>query len=123
MTSSKAVSILDKLRRNRGPKPPKHLRAATKRWFTQIVEDYTLESHHVMLLTLASEAWDRHLQAREAIAEHGTTFVNNHGDVKPRPEIMIEKDSRNAFMRALREMNLSEEPPDSRPPKLRYGGK
>lgn len=78
-----------------------------------------------MLLLLAAEAWDRHLQAREALKEHGTTFENKHGDVKPRPEIMIERDSRNAFMRAVRELNLSEESPAeaARPPRLRYGGR
>lgn len=54
-----------------------------------------------MLLLLAAEAWDRHLEAREALREHGVSFVNKHGDVKPRPEIMIERDSRNAFMRAV----------------------
>ena len=105
-------------------KAPKHLRAPTRRWFEQILTDYELESHHVMLLTLAAEAWDRHLQAREAINEHGATFVNRHGDIKPRPEVSLENNSRIAFARLMRELNLSEAPPDDRrPPGLRYGGK
>jgi phage terminase small subunit len=76
-----------------------------------------------MLLLLACEAWDRHLDARDAIKHHGASFVNKHGDVKARPEVAIERDSRIAFMRAVRELNLSEESPDeaARPPPLRYG--
>jgi P27 family predicted phage terminase small subunit len=102
-------------------KAPKHLRPATKRWYEQICADYELESHHLMLLTLCAEAWDRHLQAREALSEHGTTFSNKHGDVKARPEVMIERDSRNAFARMLREINLDVEPPETpRPPGLKY---
>jgi hypothetical protein len=47
---------------------PKHLQPATRQWFASVVEDYELEPHHVRLLTLAAEAWDRGVQAREAIA-------------------------------------------------------
>src|SRR5262245_26780382 len=80
-------------------KAPKDLRAATKRWFEHVCDEYELEDHHLMILILAVEAWDRHLDAREGLQEHGTTFVNpKTGDIKPRPEIMIERDSRNAFM-------------------------
>lgn len=106
------------------PKPPKHLRVATQRWFESVLEDYELESHHVRLLQLAGEAWDRCQQAREAIKKHGLTFENKYGETKIRPEAVIEKDSRIAFARLVRELNLSEEPPDSpRPKPLGYGGR
>ena len=45
------------------------------------------------------------------------------GAEKARPEINIERDSKIVFMKLLRELNLSEKPPDSRPPKLKYGGR
>jgi phage terminase small subunit len=103
----------------------KHLKPATRRWFDQIRADYELESHHEMLLLLAAEAWDRHLDARQTLKEHGTSFTNKHWDIKPHPAILIERDSRNAFIRAVRELNLSEEGPAeaARPPRLRYGGR
>jgi len=47
-------------------KPPKHLRAATKAWFGSVLAEYSLEPHHVRLLTLAAESWDRCCEAREA---------------------------------------------------------
>jgi hypothetical protein len=42
------------------PRLPKHLRAATKLWFSDVCEQYELEAHHVLLLTIACDAWDNH---------------------------------------------------------------
>ena len=39
--------------------PPRHLKPATKRWFGHVTENYELEQHHIRLLTLAAQAWDR----------------------------------------------------------------
>jgi|1185.fasta_scaffold43875_2 hypothetical protein len=52
-------------------RPPAHLRAATRRWFASVLEDYDLEPHHVRLLQLAGEAWDRGQGAREALKRDG----------------------------------------------------
>ena len=35
-------------------------RAATKLWFSDVCEQYELEAHHVLLLTIACDAWDNH---------------------------------------------------------------
>jgi phage terminase small subunit len=99
---------------------PKHLRAPTRRWFEQICRDYELESHHLMLLTLAAEAWDRHLQAREDLVTYGTVFQDKLNNWRPRPEIMIARDSANTFAKMLRELRLEAPPPEApRPPALR----
>jgi len=45
-------------------KPPRHLLAPTRRWFAEVLEQYELEPHHLRLLTLAGESWDRCTQAR-----------------------------------------------------------
>jgi phage terminase small subunit len=82
------------------------------------VSDYELDAHHVRLLSLAGGAWDRCEQAREALAAFGLTFTDRHGGVKPRPEIAIERDSRIAFARLVRELDLDAEPgPEPRPPR------
>ncbi len=102
-------------------KAPKYLRAATQRWFQQVVTEYALEPHHIRLLILASETWDRACQAREALAKHGLTFADKNGNPRARPEVAIERDSRIAFARLLRELALDVEPPETpRPP--RTGG-
>jgi phage terminase small subunit len=105
----------------RAPSPPRYLRAATRRWFAAVIETYTLEDHHIRLLTLACGAWDRAEQAREALAEHGLSYTDRYGTAKARPEVQIERDSRLAFARLLRELDLDGdvvvEP--SRPPAIR----
>jgi phage terminase small subunit len=105
-----------------GSLTPKHLRAATRNWFDQICREYQLESQHIKILQIAAESWDTYEKARDSIAENGMTFVNKkHGDIKPRPEVAIMQNSRIAFLRALRELNLDVQPPDTpRPSSLKY---
>ena len=105
----------------RRPPPPDHLTDPTKRWWKAVLEDYQLEGHHLRLLQLAAEAWDRCQQAREILATNGLTHSNRFGDPVARPEVAIERDSRLAFARLVRELDLDVEPPAerSRPPALR----
>ena len=100
-------------------KAPEHLQPATAEWWLGVMREYTLEPHHVHLLTAAAESWDRYQEAREALAEHGTTFIDRFEQPKARPEIAIERDSRIAFCRTLRELGLDvEEPKEYRPPTI-----
>jgi phage terminase small subunit len=103
------------------PRAPGYLRPATRRWWTSVVTTWTLEQHHVRLLTLAAEAWDRGQQAREVIMREGLTTPTRDGGAKLHPACRVEGDSRLAFARLIRELDLDLEPPkvDSRPPKLR----
>jgi phage terminase small subunit len=94
------------------PRPPAHLRPSTQEWFASVTADYMLEPHHVRLLTLAAEAWDRACQAREALAEHGLTFIDRFGCPHARPEAAVVRDSRTAFASLMRELDLDVEPPD-----------
>lgn len=99
---------------------PKHLRAPTRRWWDSVTADYHLEDHHIRLLTLAGEAWDRCAEAREILAREGLTYSDRFGQPKARPEVAIERDSRIAFARLLRELALDvAEPEESRPPAIR----
>ena len=100
---------------------PRHLKSATRKWVRQVADAYVLEQHHIRLLILAAEAWDRGVQAREALAKSGLTFTDRYGSPRTRPEVAIERDSRLAFARLVRELALDiESPPESRPP--RTGG-
>jgi hypothetical protein len=64
-----------------------------------------------LLLTLAAEAWDRCCGARLVLDAEGTTFADRHGQPCPRPEVAIERDSRIAFARLLRKLDLDVNPP------------
>lgn len=97
---------------------PSHLADPTATWWAKVVDAYELEDHHVRLLTLAAESWDRSQQAREAIAEHGLTYTDRFGQPHSRPEVNVERDARIAFARLMRELDLDGDPlPDPRPPR------
>ena len=99
-------------------KPPDHLRKTTQKWFKSVLSAYELEPHHVRLLTLAAEAWDRGQAAREIVDRDGMTFLDRFDCPKPRPEIAIERDSRIGFARLLRELALDvDAPEETRPPR------
>ena len=102
-------------------KPPQHLSREVKKWFAQVIESYELEPHHMRLLTLAAESWDRTCQARVIIDTQGMTYEDRFGAPKARPEIAIERDNRLAFVRIIRELDLDIDAPAqaSRPPALR----
>jgi len=103
------------------PEAPGHLRKATAKWWQTVCRDYEMEPHHLRLLTLAAESWDRCQEAREALATNGLTYQDRFNQPRSRPEVAIERDSRIAFARLLRELALDvEPPPSSRPP--RAGG-
>lgn len=85
--------------------PPGHLSGETLQWFDGVLRDYCLEPHHVRLLTLAAEAYDRTRQARDAIARDGITVPTATG-LKAHPCVAIERDARTAFARLLRELDL-----------------
>ena len=100
---------------------PKHLKLATRLWFDEICRSFELESQHLKILQLAAEAWDCYELARDDISTNGATFKNKFGDVKPHPSVALMQNSRLAFLRALRELNLDVQPPESpRPNPLKY---
>jgi phage terminase small subunit len=86
-----------------------------------VVTTWQLEEHHERLLTLAAEAFDRAVQAREILSRKGITFKDRFGQPKPRPEVAIERDARMAVAKLLRELDLdiSAPPDEPRAPLLR----
>jgi phage terminase small subunit len=100
---------------------PTHLLPATQAWVAGVMDAFVLEEHHVRVLVLAAEAWDRCQAARAAISRHGLTYNDRFGAPRLRPEVAVERDSRIGFTRCLRELGLDISQPESpRPP--RTGG-
>lgn len=71
-----------------------------------IIADFDLESHHFRQLIKTCEAWDRSEQAREELLQDGLTVVDRYGTKKAHPCVAVERDSRTAFFRGLRELAL-----------------
>ncbi len=109
------------MKRETRPRTPKHLTREARTWFEDVISTYELEPHHIHLLTLACEALDRAEAARAAIAKHGPVYTDQFGCPRSRPEIAVERDSRIAFARLLRELDLdtSALSESSRPPAIR----
>jgi phage terminase small subunit len=101
--------------------PPAHLKPATAQWWKLILAEYELESHHLRLLQLACEAWDRSQAAREILDRDGISYTDRFGAPRARPEIAAERDCRIGFARLVRELMLDGAPlPEAaRPPALR----
>jgi P27 family predicted phage terminase small subunit len=106
------------------PIVPKHLATTTKQWWSDVVTRWELEEHHVRLLTLAAEAWDRGQAARQQIDKEGLTTKTREGGCKLHPAVRVENDCRLAFARLVRELDLDLEAPaeSKRPPALRSIG-
>lgn len=107
-------------RGQRGPKPPDHLGTESKALWRKLNADYDFGPHDLARLQCACEAYDRMTQARKTLAELGTTYEDARWKTpKARPEVAIERDSRLAFLRALRELGLDlEQDEPARPPAL-----
>jgi P27 family predicted phage terminase small subunit len=95
-----------------GPQPPSHLSPSAQQWWTSTVEAYILQEHHLRLLQLACEAWDRAQAAREELEKDGLTVSTTQG-VRAHPCVAVERDARLAVARLVRELDLDTEPPAS----------
>ena len=89
--------------------PPKHLSPESKRWWRQLATDYAITPHHHRVLTLACEAWDRCVSARQEIERHGLTYDDPKRGPRMRPEVVIERDSRAAFAALVKQLKLDDD--------------
>ncbi len=87
------------------PIAPKHLRKETQAWWLSVLDDFELDPSGVKLLTKCAEAYDRSEQAREILLKEGLTFLDSKGSPRAHPACAIERDSRIAFCRLLRDLD------------------
>lgn len=85
---------------------PDHLRPETKGWWLNVIDEYALEPHHVRLLTLACESYDRATVARETIASQGLYFTDRFGAPRKHPAVSVAESATIAFARLTRELDL-----------------
>jgi P27 family predicted phage terminase small subunit len=93
----------------------KHLRPETRQFWQAIVDEYELSAHHLRLLLAACESWDRMTEARETVETDGPYYTDKRGIRHPHPALAVEKESRAAFARLLKSLNLDLEIPQEGP--------
>lgn len=89
-----------------------HLSSEMKEFYKQILKNYDLEAHHMIILTKACECLDRAEKAREEVAKDGLTIKDRYGSLKAHPAVKIEIDAKNTARLLLRELGLDLEPPE-----------
>jgi len=95
---------------------PRNLSAEGKTLWRAVLAEYELGAHHCALLATALEAHDRMREAQRAVERDGP-YVDGRFGVKSHPGLAVERDSRLAFARLIRELGLDlETPAQSRPP-------
>jgi P27 family predicted phage terminase small subunit len=91
-------------------KTPAHLSPGMRKFFKKIMEDFDLESHHVVILTRACETFDMAEKARRQVALEGLTVTTRTGGPKQHPAVRIELEATNCARLLLRELGLDLEP-------------
>jgi P27 family predicted phage terminase small subunit len=92
---------------------PRGLSAESRTLWRALVSQYSFEPHHLQILERACESLDRLRQAQAAIAKDGAYVRDRFGGLKAHPGVAVERDSQNAFLRAVRELGLDIEAPES----------
>jgi P27 family predicted phage terminase small subunit len=92
--------------------PPAHLESVEQDLFRQLVAQFTIDdARSVSLLQVAMEAHQRMRKARQTIDAEGTTYFDRFKQPRMHPAVIIERDSRDSYLRAMRQLNLA--PPNS----------
>jgi phage terminase small subunit len=97
---------------------PTHLSKAAKAWFTSVIKAYELDETHLEILRMAAELLDRAENARQLVQQDGAILVDRFGQQREHPAAKLERDSKIAFARMMRELGLAhDDGDDSRPPR------
>ncbi len=85
--------------------PPAWMPEPERTFWADVVRDYDLGSDGLAMLELACSALVRWREAREVLDVDGLTLPGRWGE-RLHPLVNVEKDSRLAALRALRELDL-----------------
>jgi hypothetical protein len=99
---------------------PDYLRKETREWLEKVFFEFDFEVHKKPLLIQAGETLDRIKNAREIISKDGAFYTDATGKPRKHPALDAERNDRIVFARLIRELNLTDEAPDTRPPTLKY---
>jgi P27 family predicted phage terminase small subunit len=88
------------------PTPPGHLSKTSKALWNEVVAAFVLEPAALAILTAGLEARDRCDQAKAVVQEKGVVIVDRWGQLRTNPATTVERDSRAAFLHAMKQIGL-----------------
>jgi len=97
---------------------PKQLSRPTRQWWLAVQDAYELDETASEILTMAGELRDRAEDARQIVAVEGSLVSDRFGQQREHPAAKLERDSKIAFARLMRELGLAADDDDFRPPRI-----
>jgi len=89
------------------PRYPAHLEQTERKMWKKILSEYQImDSAGLKILESALSAHQRCRQCREQIDREGMTYLDRFKSVKPHVLLASERDSRAAFLNAIKLLNL-----------------
>jgi hypothetical protein len=86
---------------------PRHVSREMRRWIEDVLSGWDFAPEDVTVAITAAEARDEDERARKILCTKGSTFVDRLGNPRLRPENAVARDSRVAFLRAVRQLKES----------------
>ncbi len=87
-------------------KPPKHLTAASRRFWEWVTGTYSLDPDGLKILLACCEALDTAELARQALVHDGMFYLDRHGVRRCHPAVKVIRESRQLFLRSLSSLGL-----------------
>lgn len=88
------------------PEPPRHLSSESRELWRELTDTYDFDPQDLKTLRLALESLDRCNMARRAIRREGMTWTDRLGNVRPRPEVAIERDAKAQWVKLMAALSL-----------------
>jgi P27 family predicted phage terminase small subunit len=95
------------------PKPPAHLKAAGRKFYQQVVEDWEQGSHELLLLGAACEQIDVVESCRKTIAKEGLEITMAKGARKENPAVGTMRQATRLIQSLVRQMDLTDKSADT----------
>ena len=97
------------------PAAPGHLSDEAQEQWDALLAEFALTDQSLLVLMTTLESFDRMRQAQGQLAMEGNTYLDRFGQPKAHPATLIERDSRSAYCRGLKDLGLNLEPVRSGP--------
>lgn len=91
------------------PRPPRHLSPASKRLWTEVVQQWSLGPDGLALFANGLESRDAYEVCRLQIAADGPTFRTETGQIRAHPAGKLALDYLSAFRQTMRQLGLQPE--------------